>query len=95
VDASSKSDASDRSRIDFFEVVKGSRTPHFSCSREFSHSLGQYLANQTFANFDHDSADGKASSRHAVDHGAANADSYTMTRALQVILTLDQLAFFT
>jgi hypothetical protein len=37
----------------------------------------------------------EASSRHAVGHGAATQESYTMTRALQVILTLDQRAFYT
>jgi hypothetical protein len=36
---------------------------------------------------------GKA--RHAVGHGAALAESYTLVRALQALLTLDQLAFYT
>jgi len=35
-----------------------------------------------------------AGSRHAVGHGAVEASEYTMTRALQVLLTLDQLAFY-
>ncbi|UCP08454.1 hypothetical protein K5R88_21915 [Pseudomonas sp. MM213] len=61
----------------------------------FSKAFADYLAQQTFANFDPESNTGTASSRHAVGHGAAPQDTYTMTRALQVILTLDQLAFYT
>jgi hypothetical protein len=38
---------------------------------------------------------GQAGSRHAVGHGAAAADSYTDARALQALLTIDQLAFYT
>jgi hypothetical protein len=54
-----------------------------------------YLATQTFANFDPLAQTGTAGSRHAVGHGAATQESYTMARALQAILTLDQLAFYT
>jgi hypothetical protein len=55
----------------------------------------QYLKAHTFANFDPVAQTGTAGSRHAVGHGAAAQDSYTMTRALQAILALDQLAFYT
>lgn len=58
-------------------------------------AFGEYLRNHTFADFDPREETGTAGSRHAVGHGAAPQDSYTMTRALQAILTLDQLAFFT
>lgn len=61
----------------------------------FSSAFGRYLAAHTFANFDPVAETGTAGSRHAVGHGAAAQDSYTMTRALQAILTLDQLAFYT
>jgi hypothetical protein len=61
----------------------------------FPAAFGRYLADHTFANFDPVAGTGKASSRHAVGHGAAAQDSYTMTRALQALLTLDQLAFYT
>lgn len=61
----------------------------------FPMAFGRYLAQNTFANFDPVAATGTASSRHAVGHGAAAQDSYTMSRALQAILTLDQLAFYT
>lgn len=58
-------------------------------------AFARYLDTYTFANFDPVSQSGTAGSRHAVGHGAAAADTYTMTRALQAILTLDQIAFFT
>lgn len=61
----------------------------------FPAAFGHYLATHTFANFDPLAQTGTAGSRHAVGHGAAAQDSYTMTRALQAILTLDQLAFYT
>ncbi|WP_199203023.1 hypothetical protein [Paraburkholderia madseniana] len=61
----------------------------------FPAAFGRYLAGHTFANFDPVAQTGTAGSRHAVGHGAAAQDSYTMTRALQAILTLDQLAFYT
>lgn len=57
--------------------------------------FARYLATHTFANFDPVAQTGTAGSRHAVGHGAAAQNSYTMTRALQAILTLDQLAFYT
>lgn len=61
----------------------------------FPAAFGRYLAIHTFANFDPVAQTGTAGSRHAVGHGAAAQDSYTMTRALQAVLTLDQLAFYT
>lgn len=33
-------------------------------------------------------------SRHSVGHGAAAATAYTMERALQALLTLDQVSFY-
>lgn len=61
----------------------------------FPAAFARYLTAYTFANFDPIAQTGTAGSRHAVGHGAAATDSYTMTRALQAILTLDQLAFYT
>jgi hypothetical protein len=58
-------------------------------------AFAKYLAEHTFANFDPAAQTGTAGSRHAVGHGAAAPESYTMPRALQAILTLDQLAFYT
>lgn len=53
-----------------------------------------YLREYTFAQFDPSQGMGQAGSRHAVGHGAAAADSYTDARALQALLTIDQLAFY-
>lgn len=61
----------------------------------FPVAFGRYLAAYTFADFDPVARNGTAGSRHAVGHGAATQESYTMARALQAILTLDQLAFYT
>lgn len=60
----------------------------------FPDAFGRYLKASTFADFDPVSGAGQTSSRHAVGHGAAPEDSYTELRALQVILTLDQFAFY-
>ena len=61
----------------------------------FPKAFGRYLREHTYANFDPIAHTGTAGSRHAVGHGAASQGSYTMQRALQAILTLDQLAFYT
>jgi len=61
----------------------------------FPSAFARYLATHTYGSFDPVAQTGTAGSRHAVGHGAAAQDTYTMTRALQAILTLDQLAFYT
>jgi len=61
----------------------------------FPQAFGRYIRQYTFATFDPDSQTGVAGSRHAVGHGAASQESYTMARALQAMLTLDQFAFYT
>ena len=61
----------------------------------FSAAFTQYLDAYTFANFDPTTRTGAAGSRHAVGHGAADGSSYTQVRALQALLTLDQIAFYT
>jgi hypothetical protein len=61
----------------------------------FSAAFAKYLRTCTFANFDPTAGLISAGSRHAISHGAAGAETYTMERALQAILTLDQLAFYT
>lgn len=58
-------------------------------------AFADYLKARTFADFDPQTNTGHAGSRHAVGHGAAPSESYTMVRALQALLTLDQLAFYT
>jgi hypothetical protein len=52
-----------------------------------------YLRNVVFASFDLSS--GKVDmSRHSSAHGVASAEQYTAARALQAILTLDQILFY-
>lgn len=58
-------------------------------------AFDRYLTEYTYSNFDPEGDLGHAGSRHAVGHGAADPQSYTKVRALQAILTLDQLAFYT
>jgi hypothetical protein len=58
-------------------------------------AFARYLTSYTFADFDPAGPAGSAASRHTVSHGAAAAESYTQVRALQALLTLDQIAFYT
>ena len=61
----------------------------------FPSAFVDYLTNYTYAGFNSTNQTGlTANSRNAVSHGAASAESYTQTRALQALLTLDQLAFY-
>lgn len=59
----------------------------------FPVEFGKYLKDYTFADFKAGDI-GTAGSRHAVSHGAVASSQYTMTRALQALLTLDQMAFY-
>lgn len=78
-----------------FAIDSAERKSGGSDSLLFPAAFAQYLDGYTFANFDPAARDGSAGSRHAVGHGSAAAESYTMARALQAILTLDQFAFYT
>ncbi|MFJ4153959.1 hypothetical protein ACIPZF_04000 [Pseudomonas sp. NPDC089752] len=57
--------------------------------------FNRYLLNYMFASYDPDNLIEGTVSRHLVGHGDAGSESYTLVKALQVILTLDQLAFYT
>lgn len=59
----------------------------------FPVQFGEYLRDYTYSGFQPGDA-GRAGSRHAVGHGAVPAEQYTMVRALQALLTLDQLTFY-
>lgn len=59
----------------------------------FPVEFGRYLKDYTYADFKPDDV-GTAGSRHAVSHGRVAGSQYTMPRALQALLTLDQLAFY-
>lgn len=57
-------------------------------------AFGRYLTEYTFCNFDPEGPPGSAGSRHAVGHGVADPASYTDVRALQCLLSFDQLVFY-
>jgi len=59
----------------------------------FSAEFGRYIRDYTYAGFA-PGDQGSAGSRNAVGHGAVKAEHYTMPRALQALLTLDQIAFY-
>ncbi|MDP3906755.1 hypothetical protein [Novosphingobium sp.] len=59
----------------------------------FPVQFGEYLRDYIYSGF-RPGDSGRAGSRHAVGHGAVSGEEYTMTRALQALLTLDQLAFY-
>jgi hypothetical protein len=59
----------------------------------FPKEFQRYLAENIYGNFD-PVAGGVTASRHGVGHGAAPEETYTQVRALQVILTLDQIFFY-
>ena len=54
----------------------------------------RYLSDHTYARFDPKNPDDEVFSRHSVGHGGAKSDFYTQERALQAILTLDQLSYY-
>jgi hypothetical protein len=59
----------------------------------FPVAFGQYLKDYIYAGFTPGDVR-SAGSRNAVGHGAVAGEEYTMVRALQAVLTLDQLAFY-
>ncbi|TKD22346.1 hypothetical protein FBT96_06760 [Rhodobacter capsulatus] len=59
----------------------------------FPSAFARYLRDYTYAGFT-PGLRSEAVSRNAVGHGVASSDQYTMVRALQALLTLDQLAFY-
>jgi hypothetical protein len=78
-----------------FAIASAEQKAGQSESLLFPIAFAHYLRSHTFSNFDPTANTGNANSRHAVGHGAAPASSYTLVRALQAFLTLDQLAFYT
>jgi hypothetical protein len=54
----------------------------------------RYMRDYTYAQFDPKKPQAHVMSRHSVGHGGAAPAAYTMERALQAILTLDQLNFY-
>lgn len=60
----------------------------------FPQPFRDFLINHTFAQSDARQPRGIAGSRHSVGHGSAGDEAYTKIKALQAILTVDQLVFF-
>ena len=54
----------------------------------------RYMRDYTYAQFDPKKPEADVMSRHSVGHGGAAAGAYTQERALQAILTLDQINFY-
>lgn len=77
-----------------FAVDKGVRKSGGVGSLFFPKDFQEYLLKQIYANFDPGTSDSAGASRHTVGHGYADGKSYTRTRALQVILTFDQIVFY-
>lgn len=80
--------------VDFAVESASKRTPGEN-TLMFPEAFGEYLRKHTFASFDPNASVGTAGMRNAVGHGKAEAQSYTSARALQSLLTLDQLSFYT
>lgn len=76
-----------------FAVASAERKAGSPTSLLLPASFAKYLRERPFAHFDPTVGLGHASSRHAVGHGMAAPATYTKVGALQVLLTLDQLAF--
>lgn len=76
-----------------FAVDAGTKKVDDDESLFFPKEFQRYLAENTYGSFD-PVAGGVKASRHGVGHGAAAAETYTQVRALQVILTLDQIFFY-
>ncbi len=60
----------------------------------FPQEFSQYLETYTYAGFEPGVPTDRAGSRNVVGHGVASDEAYTMVRALQAILTLDQILFY-
>lgn len=76
-----------------FAVASAERKAGSPSSLLLPASFAKYLRDRPFAHFDPSVGLAHASSRHAVGHGMAAPATYTKVGALQVLLTLDQLAF--
>lgn len=75
-------------------VDKGIRKAGSEASLFFPSEFLEYLLKVAYPNFDPNAPEAAGASRHTVGHGYAPGDTYTLPRALQVILTLDQIVFY-
>lgn len=77
-----------------YAAAKGVKKADDETSLLFPKQFLQYLSDHTYASFDPKNPASEVMSRHSAGHGGAVAGAYTQERALQAILTLDQLAFY-
>lgn len=77
-----------------FAAERGLKKTGDESSLLFPNQFLRYLSQYTYADFDPKNPPIYAVSRHTAGHGRAAAAAYTQMRALQAILTLDQLSFY-
>lgn len=75
-------------------IEQGRRSSGSDSSLILATPLLDYMRRVIFPKFSQDSGN-VSLSRHTASHGVATAEQYTRTRALQFILTLDQIYYFT
>ena len=75
-------------------VDKGIKKADGEASLFFPSDFLEYLLKVAYPDFDPNAPEAAGASRHTVGHGRAAGETYTLPRALQVILTLDQIAFY-
>lgn len=77
-------------------IVVGKRTVDAENSLLFPQYFLEYLTGSIFKEFDLANSAGSTTelSRHSASHGVAEVDVYTPARALQALLTLDQIYFY-
>jgi len=75
-------------------VEKGVKKAGGEASLFFPKDFLEYLIMVAYADFDPNAPADAGASRHTVGHGYADGNTYTPARALQVILTLDQIVFY-
>jgi hypothetical protein len=77
-----------------YAIDKGVKKVDGEASLFFPSNFLEYLQKVAYANFDRNAPADAGASRHTVGHGFAGEKTYTPARALQVILTLDQIVFY-
>lgn len=77
-----------------YAIDQGVKKSGGETSLFFPKEFLKYLRQHTFGHFDPIAQTGVLDARHGVSHGAAKAEAYTQARALQAILTIDQIGFY-
>ena len=75
-------------------IEKGIKKAGGEATLFFPSDFLEYLLKVAYANFNPNAPTEAGVSRHTVGHGRAEGGAYTSARSLQVILTLDQIAFY-